>query len=38
VNLLVTDTVEEVLPALRKAARAVPEAEKFMEAGTAERM
>jgi uncharacterized protein (TIGR00730 family) len=38
VNLLVTDSVEEVLPALRKAARAVPEAEKFMEAGTAERM
>ena len=38
VNLLVTDTVEDVLPTLREAARKVPEAEKFMAAGTAERM
>jgi uncharacterized protein (TIGR00730 family) len=38
VNLLVTDTVDEILPTLRNALRAVPEAEKFMKAGTAERM
>lgn len=38
VNLLVVDRVEDVLPKLRAAARPVPEAEKFMQAGTAERM
>ena len=38
VNLLVADRVEDVLPKLREAARAVPEAEKFMQAGTAEKL
>ena len=38
VNLLVADRVEDMLPKLREAARAVPEAEKFMQSGTAERM
>jgi uncharacterized protein (TIGR00730 family) len=38
VNLLVADSVEEVLPKIRAAARRVPEAEKFMQAGTAEKL
>jgi uncharacterized protein (TIGR00730 family) len=38
VNLLVADRVEDVLPRLREAARTVPEAEKFMQAGTAEKL
>ena len=38
VNLLVADRVEDVLPKLRDAARPVPEAEKFMQAGTAEKL
>lgn len=38
VNLLVVDKLEDILPKLRAAARPVAEAEKFMEAGTAERM
>jgi uncharacterized protein (TIGR00730 family) len=38
INLLCADTVEEILPMLRKAARKVTEAEKLMEAGTAERL
>ena len=38
VNLLVADRVEDVLPRLRAAARSVPEAEKFMKAGTAEKL
>jgi uncharacterized protein (TIGR00730 family) len=38
VNLLVADRVEDVLPRLREAARMVPEAEKFMQAGTAEKL
>jgi uncharacterized protein (TIGR00730 family) len=38
VTLLVADRVEDVLPILRKAARPVAEAEKLMEAGTAERL
>lgn len=38
VNLLVVERVEDILPKLRAAARPVPEAEKFMQAGTAERM
>jgi len=38
VNLLVADRVEDILPKLREAARKVPEAEKFMEAGTAEKL
>ena len=38
VNLLVVDTVDDILPRLRAAARPVAEAEKFMQAGTAERM
>lgn len=38
VNLLVADSVDEVLPKLRAAARLVPEAEKFMQAGTAEKL
>jgi uncharacterized protein (TIGR00730 family) len=38
VNLLVADRVEDVLPRLREAARTVPEAEKFMRAGTAEKL
>jgi uncharacterized protein (TIGR00730 family) len=38
VNLLVADRVEDILPKLRDAAKPVAEAEKFMQAGTAERM
>ena len=38
VNLLVADRVEDVLPKLRDAARPVAEAEKFMQAGTAEKL
>ncbi len=38
VNLLVADRVEDILPKLREAARPVPEAEKFMQTGAAERM
>lgn len=38
VNLLVADRVEDILPKLRAAARSVPEAEKFMQAGTAEKL
>jgi uncharacterized protein (TIGR00730 family) len=38
VNLLYADSVEEILPMLRKAARKVSEAEKLMESGTAERL
>jgi uncharacterized protein (TIGR00730 family) len=38
VNLLVADRVEDILPKIRAAARAVPEAEKFMQAGTAEKL
>lgn len=38
VNLLVADRVEDILPKLREAARSVPEAEKFMQAGTAEKL
>jgi len=38
VNLLVADKVEEILPKLAEAARDVPEAEKFMQAGTAEKL
>ncbi len=38
VNLLVADSVETILPMLRQAARPVPEAEKLMKAGTAERL
>jgi uncharacterized protein (TIGR00730 family) len=38
VNLLVADRVEDVLPKLREAARPVAEAEKFMQAGTAEKL
>ena len=38
VNLLVADSVEDILPKLLEAARDVPEAEKFMQAGTAEKL
>jgi uncharacterized protein (TIGR00730 family) len=38
VNLLVADRVEDVLPRLREAVLTVPEAEKFMQAGTAEKL
>lgn len=38
VSLLVADRVEDILPKLREAARPVAEAEKLMEAGTAERL
>jgi uncharacterized protein (TIGR00730 family) len=38
INLLSADRVEDILPMLRKAARSVSEAEKLMEAGTAERL
>jgi uncharacterized protein (TIGR00730 family) len=38
VNLLVANSVDEVLPRIRAAARRVPEAEKFMQAGTAEKL
>lgn len=38
INMLCADRVEDILPTLRKAARSVSEAEKLMEAGTAERL
>jgi uncharacterized protein (TIGR00730 family) len=38
VSLLVADQIEDILPRLREAARPVAEAEKLMEAGTAERL
>jgi uncharacterized protein (TIGR00730 family) len=38
VSLLVADRVEDILPRLQEAARPVAEAEKLMEAGTAERL
>ena len=38
VSLLVADSVEDILPKLQEAARPVAEAEKLMEAGTAERL
>lgn len=38
INLLVADTVENILPKLQNAAAPVPEAEKLMESGTAERL
>jgi len=38
VNLLCADSVDDILPLLKKAARKVSEAEKLMEAGTAERL
>ncbi len=38
VSLLVADQVEDILPKLQEAARPVSEAEKLMEAGTAERL
>jgi uncharacterized protein (TIGR00730 family) len=38
VNLLVANRVEDVLPKLREAALPVAEAEKFMQAGTAEKL
>ncbi len=38
VSLLVSDTVEEILPKLFEAAAPVPEAEKLMKAGAAERL
>jgi uncharacterized protein (TIGR00730 family) len=38
VSLLVADTVEDILPKLFEAARPLPEAEKLMESGAAERM
>jgi uncharacterized protein (TIGR00730 family) len=38
VSLLVADSVEDILPKLREAARPVSESEKLMEAGTAERL
>ena len=38
VSLLVADRVEDILPKLQEAARPVAEAEKLMEAGTAERL
>jgi uncharacterized protein (TIGR00730 family) len=38
VSLLVTDKVEDILPKLFEAARPLPEAEKLMESGAAERM
>ena len=38
VSLLVADTVEDILPKLQQAARPVSEAEKLMEAGTAQRL
>jgi uncharacterized protein (TIGR00730 family) len=38
VKLLTVDRIEDVLPTLKKAARPVAEAEKLMEAGTAERL
>lgn len=38
VNLLVAERVDDILPMIRNAARAIPEAEKLMRAGTAERL
>ena len=38
VSLLVVEKVEDILPKLRDAAAPVPEAEKLMESGTAERL
>jgi uncharacterized protein (TIGR00730 family) len=38
VSLLVADKVEDILPKLFEAARPLPEAEKLMESGAAERM
>ncbi len=38
VNLLCADKVDDILPALKKAARRVSETEKLMEAGTAEKL
>lgn len=38
INLLVADTVEQILPMLRNAARPVAEVEKLMKAGAAERL
>ncbi len=38
VTLLVADKVEDILPKLFEAARPLPEAEKLMESGAAERM
>lgn len=38
VSLLVAERVEDILPKLQEAARPVAEAEKLMEAGTAERL
>jgi uncharacterized protein (TIGR00730 family) len=38
VSLLVADRVEDILPKLQEAARPIAEAEKLMEAGTAERL
>jgi uncharacterized protein (TIGR00730 family) len=38
VSLLVADKVEDILPKLLEAARPLPEAEKLMESGAAERM
>jgi uncharacterized protein (TIGR00730 family) len=38
VSLLVADQIEDILPKLREAARPIAEAEKLMEAGTAERL
>lgn len=38
VSLLVADRVEDILPKLIEAARPLPEAEKLMESGAAERM
>jgi uncharacterized protein (TIGR00730 family) len=38
VNLLCAESVDDILPLLKKAARKVSEAEKLMEAGTAERL
>ena len=38
VSLLVADRVEDILPKLVEAARPLPEAEKLMESGAAERM
>jgi hypothetical protein len=38
VNLLVAQHIDEILPKLQDAARAVPVAEKLMEAGTADKL
>jgi hypothetical protein len=37
-NLLVAERVEDILPKLRAAAQPIPEAEKLMKAGAAERL